>query len=199
AEAVLDAATDAGETPDQRRLRAWMHAYRGRPEVAAELLTGLTEPSGPVSSFLASNLELLFGEAGEPDRFRSAFDLQLRAVLQDPAPRRLHLAQLAHLAGHVGDRVVAPQVAAALVELWPESAHAWFWSGYAVAGFDRGRAIAAYRRAVELQPDFGLALLNLGAQLEANGGSDAEAEAITRRALALRPRDATVRYNLGVV
>lgn len=195
--ARLDAAAAAGAA-DNLLLRAWLHAQAGHQQQADALRAGAPAPVDATACFLASSLDLMAAERGEGQRLRAAFDTALRGVFEAPAPRRLHLAQLAHIAGHLGDRTVAPRVAAALVTLWPDSAHAWFWSGFAVSPNDRAAAIDAYQHAVRLDPDFGLALGNLGSLLE-RAGRDAEGEVLTRRAIALRPNDPVAHYNLAVV
>jgi tetratricopeptide (TPR) repeat protein len=59
------------------------------------------------------------------------------------------------------------------------------------------QAIAAYRRAVELEPAHADALVNLGRLLHHDGDARG-AEALYRRALAVRNDDATAAFNLGV-
>jgi tetratricopeptide (TPR) repeat protein len=59
------------------------------------------------------------------------------------------------------------------------------------------QAVAAYRRALELEPGHAGALVNLGRMLHA-AGDPAAAEAHYRKALAARPDDDTALFNLGV-
>jgi tetratricopeptide (TPR) repeat protein len=60
------------------------------------------------------------------------------------------------------------------------------------------QAREAYRRALEIEPDHGAALVNLGRLLHA-AGAPGVAEAHYRRALEIQPADATAAFNLGVV
>ena len=65
---------------------------------------------------------------------------------------------------------------------------------------DQGKldeAVACYRRALELQPDYAEAHSNLGNVLRDQGKLD-EAIACCRRALELKPDFAEAHYNLGV-
>lgn len=63
---------------------------------------------------------------------------------------------------------------------------------------DADGAIAAYRQAIEAEPEHGDAHVNLGRLLHDRGQTD-EAVRLFERALLLRPDDAIAAYNLGVV
>ncbi len=84
----------------------------------------------------------------------------------------------------------------------PETADGWFAHGCELEcdGSEEGvrEAMAAYRRALELDPDLPDAWLNLGRLLHEHGEL-AEAERSYRRAVALQPDEPTAAYNLGVV
>jgi tetratricopeptide (TPR) repeat protein len=81
----------------------------------------------------------------------------------------------------------------------PESAADWYERGWAFEEEDSfAEAMAAYRRALELDPDFADAHLNLGRLLHEQDET-AEAERHYRAALAARPDDPIAAYNLGVV
>ncbi len=67
---------------------------------------------------------------------------------------------------------------------------------YQAAG-DRERAIASYRRAVDLKPEYGDALSNLG-NLLLDQGKAKDAEASYRKAVRLDPASPMVHNNLGV-
>lgn len=80
----------------------------------------------------------------------------------------------------------------------PESAAGWYEQGLYLEeeeAFDE--ALAAYRRAVELDPALADAHVNLGRLLH-DRGEAAAAERHYREALAARPDDVTAAYNLGV-
>jgi tetratricopeptide (TPR) repeat protein len=80
----------------------------------------------------------------------------------------------------------------------PETAETWFERGSELEYDDAPeQAMAAYRRALELDASLPDAHLNLGRLLHEQGET-AEAESHYRQALALRPGDATAVFNLGV-
>jgi tetratricopeptide (TPR) repeat protein len=104
----------------------------------------------------------------------------------------------AHAAGDMPDRFAACETAHILETRWPRSAVAWQTIGSALRKLDRPRAIAAYRKALELQPDWGLAWGGLGNLLCADGNL-AEAEHALRRAIDLEPMEAIYHTDLGLV
>ncbi|HEV2845486.1 MAG TPA: tetratricopeptide repeat protein [Thermoanaerobaculia bacterium] len=79
----------------------------------------------------------------------------------------------------------------------PATAEDWFDRGGELEEDSPEEAIAAYRKALELDSGLADAHLNLGRILH-DRGELAEAEASYRAALAARPDDATAAYNLGV-
>jgi tetratricopeptide (TPR) repeat protein len=80
----------------------------------------------------------------------------------------------------------------------PETAETWFERGSELEYDDAPEeAMAAYRRALELDASLPDAHLNLGRLLHERGET-AEAERHYRQALAVRPEDATAAFNLGV-
>ena len=84
----------------------------------------------------------------------------------------------------------------------PETADGWFAYGCELEADDSEEgsreAIAAYRRALELDADLPDAWLNLGRLLHEHGDL-AEAERAYRHTLDLQPDEPTAAYNLGVV
>ena len=79
----------------------------------------------------------------------------------------------------------------------PETAAGWYARGCFLEEDSPEEALAAYRRALELDPGLADAHLNLGRLLHEQG-STLEAEHCYRQALTARPGDATAAYNLGV-
>jgi len=73
----------------------------------------------------------------------------------------------------------------------------WYEHGVELEAGDAAAAMAAYRRALAIDPDLADAHLNLGRLLH-EGGDPARAETHYRRALAVDPGDALAAYNLGV-
>jgi len=80
----------------------------------------------------------------------------------------------------------------------PESAAEWYERGCELEEENPEEAMAAYRRALELDAGLPDALLNLGRLLHERGET-AAAERYYRLALAALPDDPTPAYNLGVV
>jgi tetratricopeptide (TPR) repeat protein len=109
------------------------------------------------------------------------------------------LAELAREASTLPLRTPArPPAALAALTAKPETAESWFERGSDLEYDDAPEeAMAAYRRALELDASLPDAHLNLGRLLH-ELGETAEAESHYRQALAVRPDDATAAYNLGV-
>ncbi|HSS48918.1 MAG TPA: tetratricopeptide repeat protein [Thermoanaerobaculia bacterium] len=104
------------------------------------------------------------------------------------------LAELAREASTLALRTPARPIPAAT----PETAETWFERGNELEYDDAPEeAMAAYRRALELDASLPDAHLNLGRLLHERGET-AEAESHYRQALAVRPGDATAAFNLGV-
>jgi tetratricopeptide (TPR) repeat protein len=82
-------------------------------------------------------------------------------------------------------------------EVGGRGAEDWYAWGCELEGHSRAQAMAAYRKALELDPLHGEAHLNLGCLL-LDDGKAALAAAEFREALACQPRNATASFNLGV-
>lgn len=96
-------------------------------------------------------------------------------------------------AGSAGTvRTLASPAAAAV------SAAEWFERGCSAEDSDPDSAAAAYRSALERDPAFASAYLNLGRLLHEQGRL-AEAEAVYHRGISRCASDALLRYNLGVL
>jgi tetratricopeptide (TPR) repeat protein len=80
----------------------------------------------------------------------------------------------------------------------PERGADWYERGTEMEEDSPKEAMAAYRRALEIDPDLVDAHVNLGRLLHERGET-VEAERHYRLALATRPEDTTAAYNLGVV
>jgi tetratricopeptide (TPR) repeat protein len=79
----------------------------------------------------------------------------------------------------------------------PEGVEDWFELGNGLEEVSPEEAMAAYRRALEIDPALADAHVNLGRLLHESGRA-AEAERHYRLALAARPEDPTAAFNLGV-
>jgi len=81
----------------------------------------------------------------------------------------------------------------------PDGSAAAGWFNYALSleGLNSEESAKAYRRAIELDPNFGDAYINLG-RIEHASGNGGEAEQLYRRALEFSPNDPVARYNLAL-
>jgi tetratricopeptide (TPR) repeat protein len=77
------------------------------------------------------------------------------------------------------------------------SAEDWFQRGNALEARSKAAAEAAYRRAIELAPDYADPYLNLGAML-CDSGRCAEAVELYRAAVQRAPAEALLHFNLAV-
>jgi Flp pilus assembly protein TadD len=85
-----------------------------------------------------------------------------------------------------------------LLSRQPDNPALWFFLGFVLEGQQQySKAEAAYRKAIDLKPDFAEAHVNLGAALRGRG-KHREAEAAYRKAIVLKPDLAKAHYNLSV-
>ena len=129
--------------------------------------------------------------------FREAALLFKRAALTAPHARLKYHNALAHAAQHLEDVETSRLAHEALLELWPDSVVAAIAAGNSVAAFDPEVAIVAYRKAIELNPQYVEAQNGLGHALD-KLGRPAEAIESFRKVAALRPTDVAAHFNLGV-
>jgi tetratricopeptide (TPR) repeat protein len=110
------------------------------------------------------------------------------------------VSELAREAASLTRRERAGATPRAAPVLAPNGAEEWYEQGVDLEEDEPERAIQAYRQALQLDPDLPDAHLNLGRLLHESGrpADIAAAETHYRRALALRPADATAAFNLGV-
>lgn len=80
----------------------------------------------------------------------------------------------------------------------PADAEEWYAAGFMLESADPERSLAAYRKAVELDPTHADAQINLGCMLQERGDNVA-AEQHYRAAAAARPDDGTAWFNLGTL
>jgi tetratricopeptide (TPR) repeat protein len=161
--------------PDVLPLRARLAEQQGRP---SEALEALRTAAAQVPSW--QNLYLLAGleaKQGHIDEARKRI-----ATILSQAPDNLWAReQLGYLELLYGDLARAEQIYLGCVRVAPQRS----WHNLGVARFLRGRypeAAAAYRRALETDPDAVSSLLNL-ADTEVELGHRHEAEALYRRVL----------------
>ena len=134
--------------------------------------------------------------------------VELQAVGQEVVARDGQVAWLPASGQQVFDFEAEPPIER-VTRLMPDRPHPespegdmtsedWFELGCELEAGAPKQARDAYRRALELQPDFPEVRLNLGRLLHEAGELRA-AEAHYRMAAQARPKDATALYNLGVV
>jgi tetratricopeptide (TPR) repeat protein len=95
-------------------------------------------------------------------------------------------------------RLIAPPAASVSPAAKPDSASGLFEHGCELEEQDARRAAAAYQRAIDLDPSFASAHVNLGRLLHEQGRLS-EAEAVYRAGISKCPADALLHYNLGVL
>lgn len=130
---------------------------------------------------------------GIDDLRREAANLAERAERAEQAER-----EASRRAAFPGDRTAEEELPEQRME--PQDAEGWFIRGEDLEPEDAAEALAAYRRALELDPGHADAHLNLGRLLHDKGDA-AAAETHYRQALEVRPgpvTEATAAYNLGV-
>ncbi len=137
-------------------------------------------------------------ERGRTELFAPAANLFRRVVERSPRARLAYHAQWAHVAGHVGDRTEIESAVTALTELWPTSAYAWFWAGFAWLHTDPARSAVALRRARELGADDPRVFIDLG-YAESESGDPTAAIAAYRELLARDPAHVEALLGLGLV
>jgi len=95
-------------------------------------------------------------------------------------------------------RAVSQDVVRALAPKGPKTAQEWYLLGCRLDEEDKSldQAEAAYKKAIELDPDLSHALTNLG-NLRYRAGATEEAESLYERALARDPAQPEAHYNLG--
>jgi tetratricopeptide (TPR) repeat protein len=173
----------------------------GKVALADALLSDAPKVEGALAWFIAGTRAMDRGHAlgektpGGTAAFTEAEGHLHRAVLASLRPRRAYHFELAHARGHC-ESEKAVVAADAVAALWPQFAAAWYWSGFATAGVDPQRSVAAFREAIRLKPDYVDAHGELGYSLLGQGKLD-EAIAAYREAIRLKPGHSVLLTNLG--
>jgi len=170
---------------------------QGREE-AEVLEKSLEQPHDALGFFLLGTRELNRGHLGDRKAYRNALSFYTRAIYYAEQARALYFFEAAHAAGHCRDTGIAASTVDILTSRWRTSATAWYWAAYALKDTDPDRAIALYRKALQLEPDFANACSNLAVLLKEKGQCD-EALSVARKAVELRPDMAASHTNLGAV
>ncbi|MBN2193541.1 MAG: tetratricopeptide repeat protein, partial [Polyangiaceae bacterium] len=132
----------------------------------ADLEKRLPDPTTALERFIEGGIQLRdCNVQKDPSVFRNALHEFERAALLSPHACAIHLHQLAHAAGHLGDETASRMVDRVLRASSPKRAMAWWWAGYALHKVDPPAAIAAYRTAIRLNKNFLWAHGSLGTLL----------------------------------
>ena len=170
----------------------------GREDEAAAIERRAPKVATALDFYLDGVRLLDEGHAGRKAAFQEAVGQFRRAIYQAAAPRAIYYQGLAHAASHARDATVAREVAPALLTHWPESALSAFWAGTALELVSSDEAIAAFRQAIRIRPDYAEAYCNLGVSQETAGRVD-DAMASQLEALRLRPDFPDSHYNLAAL
>jgi tetratricopeptide (TPR) repeat protein len=177
AESELRAALTAN--PDAlapAHLLAEVLARRGEL-VAAEALLAHCLERAPNLGLARLAHALVLDRAGKPEAALAEFD---RVLARDPANVRARAARAAALTS-VGDYAAAVEITSALAAAFPDQAHAWTIQANGLRMLGRiDEAVAAWRRAIALQPERGEPYWGL-ANLKAYRFSEAERAAMSAR------------------
>ncbi len=181
---ILDA-TPPGQASDARLARAktMVLLYSDRLAEADALDRELGLPRTELEAHIASMFAELRAGPAAPER---AFEHALRAVLLVPGMNEAFLERFLFTAFQSGRREESALAAEILVARWPDSATAWFYAATPWSAFDEARSRAALEKAVELDPELGLAHATRSYYAMVDGEFE-RADELFERAFALFP------------
>lgn len=190
---------------DLMQARLWWGQHRR--EEAKELRQRVGDPQGHLELFLSGeNLariaeELPPAQVIERERQMSVAVTTLdRAILCAPEPIPSYHAVRARVAGFLSHEMAARGSSEVLRTHWPESPLAWHAIGLSLRQLnwpkDQENCVAAFRRAIELDPGFAMSWFELGALLGNRG--DPEAVPLLERYLQLVPGSVAGKAQLGL-
>ncbi|HKE00282.1 MAG TPA: tetratricopeptide repeat protein, partial [Planctomycetota bacterium] len=174
------------DAPVVRRVRADALRAAGREEEASALAASLGPPVSPLELFVAAERQMRPGSGRKRHATAETVEFLERSIQASRRARAFAHFELALAAYAARDPRAARRAADAIEALWPDSSLARYWAAFAVQEADPPRSIAAYRRALELDPAALQARLDLGAVLQRTGDVDG-AIAEFRDVLAGRP------------
>ncbi|HEX5756548.1 MAG TPA: sulfotransferase [Arenimonas sp.] len=145
------------EDPAAMRMLAELALRLGRNEDAETLLQGCLELV-PEFTQARQHLALAHYRANRPEAALRELETLLAARSDDPAARNLKAVVLCR----VGEYAQAIELYRALVQQFPENAKGWLSYGHTLKTYGaQSESIAAYRRALALEPGFGEAWWSL--------------------------------------
>ncbi len=175
--------SESGRPAGLAYLRAWVSRRLERDERDNE---DLPDPETAADHFLIGYLKTT--DRAKSDRARAhsgLHDLGLAAAMS--SPRCLYFVHRARVAGGLKNAWVAKESATVLAMLWPQDPYAWWGVGHARFADDQREAKReAFEKALELRPEFPLALPSLSNVLRKIGRVD-EALKIAERATGQYP------------
>lgn len=184
----------AADNPELRCVLAGAEARvrDGAPPTSS----GEPTATSPLGWFLLGQMHLLrAGHGDDRDAADAALEAMERACLTAPHARAIYHFGRARAAGVSGDALAAQASAEALEQLWPDSAAAAFFAGFALhGGGDAEGAVRHLRRAVALDDRFAFARIGLAGALIDAGRPQ---EGLDEYAIVLEanPRDQTACFN----
>lgn len=163
-----------------------------------ELPSDQLRPDASPTELLARAGQLLFtGQRGDSRGATAAIDLLQDAVLRAPRARPVYHGMLAMAAAAADEPALAERTARALDQLFPQSATAAYWSGYARLGSDPAAAERSFAAATARDASFAAAWAELGAARMVLGDFAAAATAL-ERATELEPDNCKAWINRGL-
>jgi len=172
---------------------AFARQKRGELEAAAAVYRQVLAEN-PDHAAALHYLGLIARRCGNP---REALRLLERSVGIDPTDPSAH-DHLGQIHTDLNDRRSAALCFERALQIDPNNVPSLNNLANVTMSRDLSRAIALYRRALELDPDAGFIAYNLAQALNENGSCD-EALRLYRRAIMLDPRSLSARHRLGVL
>ncbi|MFN0207487.1 MAG: protein kinase domain-containing protein [Planctomycetota bacterium] len=173
--------------PVLKRVQAESLRTAGRIQELKAIESSLVKPTTPAEFFVSGSVEFARGESGDESAFtRSLSDLN-RACLATGVTRPVYHFERARAARGARNASAQRESADVLAQKWPESAFAWFLIGFTLAEQSPDEAIAAYEKALRIDPKFPNAQINIG-NILLRDGRWKDAEASARKAINTTPQ-----------
>jgi len=185
--------------PTFDRIRADVLRLAGRSGEAASVERSLREPGSALGHYLMGLRSMPSCDERDPRVFRPALERFTRAIYMAGRARALYFFGQAHAIEHARDEALAAHCLDALATNWPASPIAWYWRGnlQALRG-NTAAAIAAYEKAIEIEPNDMDLHFRLGITLQGAGELD-RALAAYERARRLETHGCRSLYNITLV
>jgi serine/threonine protein kinase/predicted Zn-dependent protease len=171
-EAIAAMAVVEHRDGDRDGLRQSLARLRAVAPDVAEQMQLVDRPGGPdpdsaLAWFVRGMLALTRGHGtGDVADYRAAAEAMQRAVLRAPQPRALFHGQYLHALMHLRQHEEIKRLAADTRHLWPDSAFASYWCGFALQEGDPDAARVDLQRAIDLAPDLSPPYVRLAKVLE---------------------------------